>query len=268
MNEGRPHISDYVKSGKVDLLINTPLGKESFFDERSIRRAAMHYRIPCITTIPGAIAAVAGIRALQRESSRMCGPCRNITSSRRSEFYEERKIVNNTCSDVARPPESGGQRGRALRPREGWFPSPASQYGSNHLHHTFTVFKDLLVLESKHLDSKLLKELRPVVVSLDIKHSRMSRTIKFDNDATFRTIKVDNIRTYAVLPTKLLSVELRFPERGPEESLCWREVSAKFSAAFFERSEIVDKASLFHARQEQFWNHPSHGLDCATVLPS
>ncbi|HET9943409.1 MAG TPA: carbamoyl-phosphate synthase large subunit, partial [Terriglobia bacterium] len=68
VNEGRPHISDYVKSGKVDLLINTPLGKESFFDERAIRRAAIHYRIPCITTIPGAIAAVAGIRALQRES--------------------------------------------------------------------------------------------------------------------------------------------------------------------------------------------------------
>jgi carbamoyl-phosphate synthase large subunit len=68
VNEGRPHISDYVKSGKVDLLINTPLGKESFFDERSIRRAAIHYRIPCITTIPGAIAAVAGIRALQKES--------------------------------------------------------------------------------------------------------------------------------------------------------------------------------------------------------
>jgi carbamoyl-phosphate synthase large subunit len=68
VNEGRPHIADYVKSGKVALLINTPLGKESFFDERAIRRAAIHYRIPCITTIPGAIAAVAGIRALQRES--------------------------------------------------------------------------------------------------------------------------------------------------------------------------------------------------------
>jgi carbamoyl-phosphate synthase large subunit len=68
VNEGRPHIADYVKSGKVDLLINTPLGKESFFDERAIRRAAIHYRIPCITTISGAIAAVAGIRALQKES--------------------------------------------------------------------------------------------------------------------------------------------------------------------------------------------------------
>jgi carbamoyl-phosphate synthase large subunit len=68
VNEGRPHIADYVKSGKVDLVINTPLGKESFFDEKSIRRAAIHYRIPCITTIAGASAAVAGIRALQHES--------------------------------------------------------------------------------------------------------------------------------------------------------------------------------------------------------
>jgi carbamoyl-phosphate synthase large subunit len=68
VNEGRPHIVDYVKSGKVNLVINTPLGKESFFDEKSIRRAAIHYRIPCITTIPGAAAAVAGIRSLQSES--------------------------------------------------------------------------------------------------------------------------------------------------------------------------------------------------------
>ena len=65
VNEGRPHIADFVKSGKVNLIINTPLGKESFFDEKSIRRAAINYRIPCITTIPGASAAVAGIRALQ-----------------------------------------------------------------------------------------------------------------------------------------------------------------------------------------------------------
>ena len=68
VNEGRPHIVDYVKSGKVHLVINTPLGKESFFDEKSIRRAAIHYRIPCITTISGAAAAVAGIRSLQSES--------------------------------------------------------------------------------------------------------------------------------------------------------------------------------------------------------
>jgi len=66
-NEGRPHIVDYIKSGKVDLIINTPLGRESFFDEKAIRRAAINHRVPCITTIAGAAAAVNGIRAIRRE---------------------------------------------------------------------------------------------------------------------------------------------------------------------------------------------------------
>jgi carbamoyl-phosphate synthase large subunit len=68
VNEGRPHVVDYIKSGKVDLIINTPLGRESFFDEKAIRRAAINHRVPCITTIPGAAAAVNGIRAIRRES--------------------------------------------------------------------------------------------------------------------------------------------------------------------------------------------------------
>jgi carbamoyl-phosphate synthase large subunit len=67
VNEGRPHIVDYIKSGKVDLIINTPLGRESFFDEKAIRRAAITHRVPCITTIAGAAAAVNGIRAIRRE---------------------------------------------------------------------------------------------------------------------------------------------------------------------------------------------------------
>ena len=68
VNEGRPHIVDFLKSGKVNLVINTPLGRESFFDEKAIRRAAVNHRIPCITTIPGAAAAVNGIRAIRREN--------------------------------------------------------------------------------------------------------------------------------------------------------------------------------------------------------
>jgi carbamoyl-phosphate synthase large subunit len=68
VNEGRPHVVDKIKSGEVDLVINTPLGRESFFDEKSIRRAAMNHRIPCITTFSGATAAVNGIRDLQREA--------------------------------------------------------------------------------------------------------------------------------------------------------------------------------------------------------
>jgi carbamoyl-phosphate synthase large subunit len=64
VNEGRPNIVDQVKTGKIDLIINTPLGRESFYDEKSIRRAAIRYNIPCITTLAAANAAARGIHAL------------------------------------------------------------------------------------------------------------------------------------------------------------------------------------------------------------
>ena len=64
VNEGRPNIVDLIKTGKVNLVINTPLGRESFYDEKSIRRAAIRYSVPCITTLSAAIAAARGIRAM------------------------------------------------------------------------------------------------------------------------------------------------------------------------------------------------------------
>jgi len=67
VNEGRPNVVDLLKSRRIQLLVNTPLGRESFFDERAIRRAATQYGIPCITTLSAARAAVSAIRALQRE---------------------------------------------------------------------------------------------------------------------------------------------------------------------------------------------------------
>jgi carbamoyl-phosphate synthase large subunit len=63
VNEGRPHIADAIVNRKVDLVINTPLGRESFFDDRAVRRAAMMHQVPCITTLTGAAAAVSAIRA-------------------------------------------------------------------------------------------------------------------------------------------------------------------------------------------------------------
>jgi len=63
VNEGRPNIVDLIKTAKVNLVINTPLGRESFYDEKSIRRAAIRYNIPCITTLSAATAAAKGIRA-------------------------------------------------------------------------------------------------------------------------------------------------------------------------------------------------------------
>src|ERR1700688_3069339 len=68
VNEGRPNIVDLVKTGKIDLIINTPLGRESFYDEKSIRRAAIRYNIPCITTLSAARAAASGIRALAAQT--------------------------------------------------------------------------------------------------------------------------------------------------------------------------------------------------------
>jgi carbamoyl-phosphate synthase large subunit len=64
VNEGRPNIVDLIKTAKVDLVINTPLGRESFYDEKSIRRAAIRYNVPCITTLSAGTAAARGIRAM------------------------------------------------------------------------------------------------------------------------------------------------------------------------------------------------------------
>jgi carbamoyl-phosphate synthase large subunit len=66
VNEGRPNIVDRIKTGEIQLIINTPLGRKSFYDERAIRRAAIRHQVPCITTMEGATAAVSGIAALQQ----------------------------------------------------------------------------------------------------------------------------------------------------------------------------------------------------------
>jgi carbamoyl-phosphate synthase large subunit len=68
VNEGRPNIVDLIKTGKVNLVINTPLGRESFYDEKSIRREAVRYNVPCITTLSAATAAANGILAMSVET--------------------------------------------------------------------------------------------------------------------------------------------------------------------------------------------------------
>jgi len=67
VNEGRPNIVDRILNGEIDLILNTTLGRESHFDEMSIRRTATTRNVPCITTLSGGAAAVEGIRALRRE---------------------------------------------------------------------------------------------------------------------------------------------------------------------------------------------------------
>jgi carbamoyl-phosphate synthase large subunit len=66
VSEGRPHAVDYIVNREVDLVVNTPLGKEAFTDGAAIRRAAVAHGIPCITTLSAAAAAVQGIHALRQ----------------------------------------------------------------------------------------------------------------------------------------------------------------------------------------------------------
>ncbi|NLT42943.1 MAG: carbamoyl-phosphate synthase large subunit [Anaerolineae bacterium] len=66
VSEGRPNGVDHIKNGDIALIINTPLGKASFTDEGALRRAAVAYNVPCMTTLSAAAAAVEGILALRR----------------------------------------------------------------------------------------------------------------------------------------------------------------------------------------------------------
>ena len=68
VNEGRPNVADQIVNGKIDLIVNTPLGRDSFFDDRAVRRVAMMQGVACITTLTGASAAVAAIRALRTQA--------------------------------------------------------------------------------------------------------------------------------------------------------------------------------------------------------
>ncbi|MBA2338932.1 MAG: carbamoyl-phosphate synthase large subunit, partial [Pyrinomonadaceae bacterium] len=71
VNEGRPNIVDAIKQGEIALVINTPLGQASHYDEQAIRRAALQYNVPCVTTITGAQALVESIAAYGREPVRV-----------------------------------------------------------------------------------------------------------------------------------------------------------------------------------------------------
>jgi carbamoyl-phosphate synthase large subunit len=69
VNEGRPNIVDHIKSGAISLVINTPLGRASHYDEQAIRRAALQYNVPCVTTMTGAQALVEAIAACEAQST-------------------------------------------------------------------------------------------------------------------------------------------------------------------------------------------------------
>ena len=63
LHEGHPNVVDAIVDQGIVLVINTPLGRESQIDDAMIRKTALKYDIPCITTLSGAMAAVEGIGA-------------------------------------------------------------------------------------------------------------------------------------------------------------------------------------------------------------
>ena len=71
LHEDRPHIVDAIKSQEINLIVNTPSGKLSKYDDSYIRKAAINYKIPYITTLAGALAAARGIGEIRRGRSQV-----------------------------------------------------------------------------------------------------------------------------------------------------------------------------------------------------
>ena len=63
MHQGRPNITDHIANGNIQLIINTPSGKESSHDDSYIRKSAVKYHVPYITTMAAGKASTEGIRA-------------------------------------------------------------------------------------------------------------------------------------------------------------------------------------------------------------
>ncbi len=66
VHEGRPHVADLIENGEIQLVINTPLGRASEYDEQAIRERAVAMGVPVVTTLAGAQVTVAGLEAMRR----------------------------------------------------------------------------------------------------------------------------------------------------------------------------------------------------------
>ena len=75
LNEGRPNINDLITNGKVDLIINTPVGADEANDDSYLRKAAIKKKVPYITTIAAAKAAASGIKSMAKPG---CGVMKSL----------------------------------------------------------------------------------------------------------------------------------------------------------------------------------------------
>jgi carbamoyl-phosphate synthase large subunit len=69
VNEGRPNVVDLIKSRKISIVFNTPLGRESFYDDGAIRKSATLHGVLVVTTLTATAATVNAIRALRERAT-------------------------------------------------------------------------------------------------------------------------------------------------------------------------------------------------------
>lgn len=67
--EGRPNVLDLITNGDIDLIINSPVGKDSIHDDSYLRKAAIKAKIPYMTTIAAAKASIKGILYVQKHGN-------------------------------------------------------------------------------------------------------------------------------------------------------------------------------------------------------
>lgn len=69
LQEGRPNMLDLITNGKIDIIVNTPSGKESKDDDSYLRKGAIKKKVPYVTTMAAAKAAASGIRAIKKNGN-------------------------------------------------------------------------------------------------------------------------------------------------------------------------------------------------------
>jgi carbamoyl-phosphate synthase large subunit len=72
LEQGRPHVEDAIKNGQIDLVINTGTGDGARKDGYVIRRAALKFSIPYVTTIAGALAVSKAVETLKTQALTVC----------------------------------------------------------------------------------------------------------------------------------------------------------------------------------------------------
>ena len=83
VNQGRPNIADYIKQSEISLIINTPLGQTSHYDEQAIRKSALQFSVPAVTTITGAEALIEAIATKKTQAKAAVRSLQEIHNGKR-----------------------------------------------------------------------------------------------------------------------------------------------------------------------------------------